>query len=358
MLTYELERASGRLDAHLADGSPFLKALADLADWYAKFEDHFPKVAGGGQELPAVAGAMHGHLAGTPKVTQDLDIDGFFESAADLHRLLADLLPDVDATGVSRLLDELAALRKLFSTYIARQSPQHALPLLVAARSFTHRLHAFQADLAGLSALVGAQDSPEGDEAELSLIFDSAQSFRSFWEKLRAIDEIYEDLCQLLEVEAKPLRISKIESGSEWIKLIGNATVIGVLIKILYDAGRFVHRNYTREGRIAQTTQELKQVEALQETIAKFKKAKIETGVAETQAGAAVQRISQNLNLMLGHESRFVVGDRRVPLDEEELRISTMRPLQLKRPAPPALGGSSSTDATPPQITDDRPKDN
>jgi hypothetical protein len=355
MLTYDLERASGRLNAHLADGSPFLKALADLVDWYTKFEDHFPKVAGGGQELPAVAGAMHGHLARTPKVTQSLDIDGFFESAANLHHLLADLLPDIDAT--SRLLEDLTALRRLFSTYIAHQSPQNALPLLVAARSFAQRLQAFQADLAGLSAIVGAQSSPEEDEEELSLIFDSFQSFRAFWEKLRAIDEIYADLCQLLEVEEKPLRISKIESGSEWVKLIGNAAVIGLLIKILYDAGRFVHRNYTREGRIAQTTQELKQVEALREVIAKFKKAKIEAGDAETQAGAAVQRISKNLNLMLSHESRFVVGDQHVPLDETELRMSTMRPLQLKRPDPPALDSSGSTDATLRQITDDRPKD-
>lgn len=355
MLTYDLERASGRLSAHLADGSPFLKAVADLVDWCTKFEDHFPKVAAG-QELQAAAVAMHGHLAGTPKITRNLDIAGFFESAAILHRLLTDLLPDVNAT--SGLIDKLMALKKLFSTYIAHQSPQNALPLLVSARSFAERLHGFQADLAGFSSMVGTQDNPTGDEAELSLIFDSLQSFRAFWEKLRAIDEIYQDLCHLLEVDETPLRISKIESGSEWIKLIGNATVVGALIKILYDAGRFVHRNYTREGRIAQTTQELKQVEALRETIAKFKKAKIETGDADTQAGAAVQRISENLNLMLSHESRFVVGDQRVALDEEDLRIRTMRPLQLERLNPPALGSPGSTDATPPQITDDRPKNN
>lgn len=357
MLTYDLERASGRLEAHFADGSPFLAALAGLVDWYAKFEDHFPKVAEGGQDLQAAAGAMHAHLAGTPRVTRNLDIDGFFASAADLHSLLADLLPDVDTTGVSRLLDELTAFRRLFSTYIAHQSPSNALPLLVAARNLAQRLQAFQADLTGLSALFGAQDGPQGDEAELSVIFDSVQSYRSFWEKLKAIDEIYADLCALLAEEETPLRISKIESGSEWIKLIGNAAVIGVLSKILYEAGRFVHRNYTREGRVAQTSTELKQLEALRETIATFKKAKIETGEAEALAGEGLQRISENLNLMLGHESRFVVGDQRIRLNDEERRIGTMRQLRLKPPDPSALRGSSNAAADLPQITDDRSKD-
>jgi hypothetical protein len=356
MLTYQLGVAAERLRAHVAEGSPFLRSLASLADWYVQFENHFSKVASGGQELPAVVGAMHGHLANTSKVARKFDVDGFFSSAADLHELLASLLPADEGPAIP-LLEKLASLRKLFSTYIAHQSAENALPLLMAAREFQERLQAFQFDLNELAALLASDHRLESDEQDLSLIFDSSQSFHAFWRKLQAIDELHADLCELLQIECKPLRILKIESGSEWIYLAGNAAVIALLTKILYDAYKFVHRNYTREGLLEQTAHELKQAEALLDTIKKFNKAKVDTGDAEAQASAAVQRISRNLNELLAHESRFVVGDRQVRLEEEPYLLKVSRPPRLRQLEPPPPAALDDSEQAPPRLTDERPKE-
>ena len=346
MLTYDLKIAAERLNAFLALNSPFTDALDRLVEWHARIDGFIAKIAAGGQDMPAAAGGLHSHISSTSGATREVNVEGFFASSADLSNLLKDLFPATEQQALDTigLTSDLSSLRKLFSIYIAHQSAANALPLLVAASAFSKRLTIFQEDMNYFAASLVPAVPPEGNEDELSLVFHSDQTLNSFWVKLKAVEGLYGILCDLLDIDSEeyPLRIAKIESGSEWINLLGHAVVVGAIGKLLVETFKFTHRNYTTEGRIAATKTNLQQLDAIITIIGKLDKQKANTTDLKEQATAAAGAIAANLNDLLAHESRFVFGKVEVQA-EGEGSISLMRRLQLKRTAPPQLGGPSSS---------------
>ena len=359
MLTYDLKIAAERLNTLLATESPFITSLRRLCEWNAGVESWLVKIAAGAADLQQAAGSLHSHLASTASTTSEVDVEGFFASSADLSNLLKELFPPTERQPLEAigLVAELGALRRRFSTYIARQSGTNALPLLIAANAFSNRLTIFQEDLNYFADSLGADIAPDERENELSLVFHSDQSLHSFWAKLKAVEDVYRQLCSLLEIDEKqnPLRIAKIESGSEWINLLGHALVVGVITKLLVETFKFAHRNYTREGRIAGTKASTQQVEAIIAVITKLDKVKVDTVDLKDQVKQAAESIATNLNDLLAHESRIIVGEKAVST-EDEGEVSLLRRLELRR-RPRQLPSAEGNVESRPLLGNDPPKE-
>ena len=345
MLTYDLKIAADILNTYLGTESAFTTALQRLKDWHAVLDSQLAKIAAGGQEIQQAAGVIHSHLASTGSTTQEVNVEEFFASSSELSNLLKDLFPateqePLDAIG---LVTELAALRKFFSVFIARQTGNNALPLLKAASAFSNRLRIFQEDLNYFADSLASGVQQQEHEEKLSLVFHSSQTLHSFWAKLKAVEEMYAQLCELLEVDLgeNQLRISKIESGSEWISLFGHAAVVGIIGKLIIDTFKFAQRNYTREGRIEGTKASTQQVDAIIATIVKLDKLKVDTNDLRSEVKTAAESIAVNLNDLLAHESTFVFGETVVGRDDG--RFSLMRRIELKN-SPPQLGNPSDAD--------------
>ena len=52
-----------------------------------------------------------------------------------------------------------------------------------------------------------------------------------------------------VSVAEYPLRVRKIESGSLWVEIAGEATTVGILASLLLRGARYLHRGFTVEGK-------------------------------------------------------------------------------------------------------------
>jgi len=335
MLTRDVRMAAEKFDAFIEADNPFLKVIEQLANWANGAEEIVAKIATapGANEINSAASTLHTYVGRTPKVTREIDVEGFFSSSSQLHELLSTLFPSTEPNrAVDELVNELAALRRLFSVYIAHQSSASALPLLRAATSFNAELKNFQKGLSSLAIQLAPDVERSEDEDELCLAFYSTQTLHSFGEKIKALEDLYELLAKIfrIDIEFYPLRIAKIESGSMWIELIGHAAIAGAIGKILLEAAKFGHRNYTREGLIAGTKASSEQIDAIVATIQKLEAVDVDATEMKEGLRDAATNIALKLNSLMEHESSFVVGTREVHMDIPNL--SGWRRFQLQRP--------------------------
>lgn len=145
---------------------------------------------------------------------------------------------------------------------------------------------------------------------ELSIFMSYATGYDDVVTKLLALGEIHTELCNLLGVSTSEtkLEIRKIESGSLWISVLGNALIIGFIISLIKSAISFIHRNYTREGRIAFIPRELEAAD----NVLQFTKMAQEAGLDVTASKENVQKalfnISSKLNDLVADQPSLEVN--------------------------------------------------
>lgn len=93
---------------------------------------------------------------------------------------------------------------------------------------------------------------PQGDadEDQLSLLMPSPVGFQDFTDKLVALGDMYEAAGAYLNGGEKPapLRVGKIESGSMWIWVSGQAEAIAVLRRSIAAIAAFIYRQHAAAG--------------------------------------------------------------------------------------------------------------
>jgi hypothetical protein len=178
-----------------------------------------------------------------------------------------------------------------------------------------------------------------GELGNLSLFFDSEQDFESIAKKLNSLHEIYQQYCEITSIPEHdyPLKLSRIETGSLWIKLFGNSKVISLMEWSIKSAAAFLHRNYTREGRIGAIPKHIETLESILEIRARLTSQNIETSALDDQIKNASVKIGASLNGLLDKEPRIVVNG------EVDVIVPDRRSLQMK--AIPLLTDQRSSDA-------------
>ncbi len=152
--------------------------------------------------------------------------------------------------------------------------------------------------------------TPALDEADLTLLLFRHLDVSSFIAKLAALAALYEELCGLFDValSSHPLRIGKIESGSMWVKVFGEARVIGLMIRLIEEGVHFVHRNFTTEGKLAALPRKVEAVEEALGLRAKLQAA----GLGSPELDARIEKssvlIGQQLTTLLGDEPRVTIN--------------------------------------------------
>jgi hypothetical protein len=89
------------------------------------------------------------------------------------------------------------------------------------------------------------------NESILSIYIQPNNNLETIAAKLDAINSIYTELCQLLNVSTTeyPLKVIMIESGSLWVKLFGESKIIGLVTDFLREGGKYIYYNHTKDGR-------------------------------------------------------------------------------------------------------------
>jgi len=159
-------------------------------------------------------------------------------------------------------------------------------------------------------------------ETELNLLLGSTQEAIAFARKLDALIAIYQELCELLSIPTTthPLRIGKIESGSLWANVFGESKVIGLMIRLIESSTRYLHRNFTLEGKITEMPRKVEAVEAVLGLKQRLEEQGLDTSAMNEHIEKSSFLISQQLNTLLAGESRVVVNSIEVFVSQEMLK--------------------------------------
>jgi hypothetical protein len=210
----------------------------------------------------------------------------------------------VNQKHVIKLLDELDAFAEAYNVYVTNQIGTNAFSLLLVSR----RLRQSLADLRGFLEYITKNYSnaltPAENEAELSLFLLHISDLPHFAEKLTALQALYAELCYLLDISVAscPLRIGKIESGSLWTKLFGDGKVINLMISLVEGSAKFMHRNYTTEGKIAAIPKKIESLNSILDFSNRLKANGVDVDSLEDNLAKSAVSITNSLNILVSDQ--------------------------------------------------------
>ena len=231
---------------------------------------------------------------------------------------------------VKVLVDATKMVFHAYDEFIKESTPSRTVRLMEVASSFitvTSFAREFLVDLRSM-LIPPAEVSP--DEREVSMFLSGITDFSEVLTKLRAVQEIYDELSQLFEVSTSqhPLRVIKLETGSLWLRLVGESRVIGLLISLVERSVSFMHRNYTDEGKLASLPRQVEAAEAILRLSEQLEAANCDTSRMKENLEKSAVIISQRLNDLLVREPRVVINGKEFSvgheLEEKFLRESRM----------------------------------
>jgi hypothetical protein len=177
-------------------------------------------------------------------------------------------------------------------------------------------------------------DTPTG--RPLSLLFIGHLEIHAVWARLRALDGLYRELCNLMNVSypSDPLLIERIESGSLWVKVFGNSRVMELLTRLLEASASYLYRNRTHEGAIVSIPRKVESVEAILGLSNRLREAGVDTtSLNETIAKGAVI-IAREMNSLLAGQSGVTINQRKFPLDYDGDVATLPLPSMPRLPSP------------------------
>ncbi len=119
------------------------------------------------------------------------------------------------------LKQHIEAFSDLYDVFITNGTGLNALPVVLAAQDLNVKFQTLMQSLQMIENLVGNHDVAGSAEAPITIWLPAHFDLKDFGRRLLAVQALYTELCMLLSVSESdhPLRISKIESGSLWVKV-------------------------------------------------------------------------------------------------------------------------------------------
>jgi len=135
--------------------------------------------------------------------------------------------------------------------------------------------------------------------------------------KLQSIEKTYEELCILLNISLSeyPIQLSKIESGSLWVKIFGNTKVIEFLTATLESGAKFIYTNYTNEGKISIIPKNVETIESILHLKENLEKQGISSAELNEELKKSSILIAKNLNKLLENESNITINNKIITID-------------------------------------------
>ncbi len=323
--------------------APLIAAIETIEVINRNVESRLSQIATGvGNSIADNGNALHSDFASLNNVTRTHNVRVIFQEIESLSRSLSqELCEGLEHTGYvkDQVLIALDEFAELYNKYVVHQTGINAVPLLLASR----RVSAAVAALRGFLEYIrnNMSDLLRADgEAELSLALFKVSDVRDFAVKLIALQDLYDELSGLLDVSTSshPLRIGKIESGSLWTRVFGDMKVIGLMVTFLEETTRYLHRNFTVEGKIASIPTKIEAMNSALDFTNRLK----EAGVDVTQAHEALAKgavsIADNLNKLISDQPAVEVNGKVLSAGAE------IQQVLLASSAPKRLEYSATTD--------------
>lgn len=216
-------------------------------------------------------------------------------------------------------MKDIAEFSENFDTYITRRRTKNAVALVRQAAFLDKRLTDLELSANFTASLLDASESVADDRGSLSVALPLTNSFTDFIERLSAIQSMYEEVCNLLQISQvdSPLQIVKIESGSLWASVAGDEKVLEIIAGFIRSFAGFMYRNLTTEGKIAAIPRKVESIDALIGLRDKLRAAGHETGEIDANLQKAAIQISKDLTTLLDCQPSVTVNAEVISIDQE-----------------------------------------
>ncbi len=233
----------------------------------------------------------------------------------------------------NEIIHHLEKFANSYENYIKSQKQNIAVPLIINAVSLQTYLNGFIAGLENLTKNYQTIPLNIENHKELSIILSSKMTLSKFIVKLQSLEKTYEEICIIMNISIieYPIQISKIESGSLWVKIFGHSKVISLLTGFIESSAQFVYRHTTIEGKISAIPKKLESINNILELRNNLKQAGVSTEDIDKHIEKSSILIVKNLNDLLSNESNITINNTNISsIDGNHSQIEQKKPLSIE----------------------------
>ncbi len=350
------------LARQVKDASDAIARASSLLDVLARLDAHNVNLGarvreiadGSNNRIVDNANALHSEIVSLPQITANFSARTIFREVENLSVALSFTFGKSggETEFASTLLSELDTFAELYNTYVAHPTGPKAHNLLVASSHLRNSLLSAERyfEYTRCSLEGGLEHSK--NESEFSLVLMHVVDLRDFAHKVAAVQDLYDELAAMLNVSTatSPLRIGKVESGSLLTRLFGDTKIVDLMVRFIESAARFVHRNYTKEGKLSAIPGKVESLEAILELSNRLKESGVDVADLQSSLAKNAVHIAESLSSLVADQPEIEVNGTVIKAGQEvhqALLEKASAPRLTYAPAPREVPG-----ATEPQKED------
>jgi len=314
MLSIDIRQSVIAFLSRSEDFEPLFDLIRRIAEHYDNSTQFIIGQSEGGDKLGQAASALQSRFTSMYTITQTIVPRRVYKSLEVFRDAVegsfdVDLREDILLKG---LLNGVEAFVTHYDTFLMEQNPSNAAKLMLEASILNRQLSSVLGAFRFFNTAVGGQQLASGEEEALSLVLYEADSFCGFVDKLAALNDLYSELCMLVQVSesSHPLRIGKIESGSLWVKVFGDTKVTQLIAALIESTVGYLHRRFTTEGKIGAVPKKLETLDAAIQISAKLNSIGVDTSEMNEHLRKSGVTISKSLATLLEDQPRITLNDR------------------------------------------------
>lgn len=317
MLTHELAQRLRELEEAIDTDSAFVRLVVNISRLLEPSINHMDALF----STPDPAAAMQyveGIRAGVSSTIQEIKKYSYSEVFVQIAELKSRIDSIHRKIGGSHA-DGLVALRNVVTGFENKldkvtkgYGAAQTIDLMADAKAVSEALYSVRSLVALLSYKLEGDTEESSDRKELTLLFATSSESKDVINKLTVLGDMYNELCPFFGVSAAayPLLVVRAETGSLWLKLIGESRVITLLISLIESAVGYLHRTYTQEGKIKSIPRQLETAESILNFTKKLEEAGVDTAEIKENVQKSVTILSSRLNdLLVGEPTVNVNGE-------------------------------------------------
>ena len=282
-----------------------------------------PTSAGSNNDHAQIFGQLVTQVANAGVDTRRVNLLKIFYEIKEVKEVVTRFLKTPDLAGINDLRHTATLIDKFttdLENYWRNHKIEDAYVLIVTGARLESELRTLRTSASIIQASL-TPPAPEktADEESLSLYLPGENDLAAFGRKLSAVASLYGEFCELLEVSTAkyPLRIVKVESGTTWIDVVGNAHVIQFVILAISNGAYYLYRNYSREGGLAQIPKAADAIERLLRIDDEMSKRGLDVTKLRERIVKVSIKVAENLDTLLKGEEEVQINGASHPTTPE-----------------------------------------
>lgn len=326
MTSYEIIQLLDQITLTLNAKTHLMDLLSKAEEYRSNIKKTVDEVVGGENlehvsHIARVRGNLTNIFAPNLKRVRPRAVFAELDVLVDELNAFMGLLQEPAATALDNLVKEIGEFSRFYEDFNDAPALRQTFNLIDAGDRLLKSIQSFTSlSLLLRNTLRPIEFNLDGyQEFSLLLPATTTHTYGDLLKKLTALHAIYSELCNLISMSTSecPLLVSKIESGSLWIKVFGESRIITLLTELTEAGAAYMYRRYTTEGKVTAIPKQVESVESVLRLAERLESMGIDTSDMKENLQKSGNAISANLNNLLRGEPSVTVNGQIHSLKEE-----------------------------------------